>query len=90
MVIAEIDRDVADNGCAELKKSGIDADNIDTPLVWTVEGVKEKMKNWLRDTPMGRLGRADEIACVVHFLASGATSLMIGSIVLADGGFTCW
>lgn len=63
---------------------------IDTPLVWTVDEVKEKMKDWIRDTPMGRLGKPDEIASVVHFLASDAASLLTGSIVLADGGFTSW
>ena len=63
---------------------------IDTPMVWTVEGVEDMMKDWLRDTPMGRLGRTDEIASVVHFLASDAASLMTGAIVLADGGFTAW
>jgi NAD(P)-dependent dehydrogenase (short-subunit alcohol dehydrogenase family) len=63
---------------------------IDTPLLKTLEGVEEKMKDWLRDTPMGRLGKPDEIASVVHFLASDAASLMTGSIVLVDGGFTDW
>ena len=63
---------------------------IDTPLVHSVAGVDKLMPDWLRDTPMGRLGRPDEIASVVAFLASDAASLMTGSIVLADGGFTCW
>jgi NAD(P)-dependent dehydrogenase (short-subunit alcohol dehydrogenase family) len=63
---------------------------IDTPLVHSVEGAETLMKDWLRDTPMRRLGRTDEIASVVAFLASDAASLMTGSIVLADGGFTCW
>ena len=63
---------------------------IDTPLCGRVEGVEEKMKDWIRDTPMGRLGKPEEIASVVHFLASDAASLLTGSIVLADGGFTAW
>ncbi|MBX3582932.1 MAG: glucose 1-dehydrogenase [Rhizobiaceae bacterium] len=45
---------------------------------------------WLSDTPMGRVGQADEIASVVHFLSSDASSLMTGAIVNADGGYTCW
>ncbi len=63
---------------------------IETPL--TRFGMEQGglMEAWLRDTPMGRLGQPDEIASVVHFLASDAASLMTGSIVVADGGFTCW
>ncbi|WP_029010188.1 SDR family NAD(P)-dependent oxidoreductase [Azospirillum halopraeferens] len=45
---------------------------------------------WLENTPMRRVGQPDEIASVVLFLASDAASLMTGSIVLADGGYTCW
>jgi NAD(P)-dependent dehydrogenase (short-subunit alcohol dehydrogenase family) len=63
---------------------------IDTPLVHTVPGVEQLMQDWLRDTPMGRLGQPHEIASIVAFLASDAASLITGSIVLADGGFTCW
>jgi NAD(P)-dependent dehydrogenase (short-subunit alcohol dehydrogenase family) len=41
-------------------------------------------------TPMGRVGQPEEIASTVLFLVSDASSLLTGSIVLADGGYTCW
>ncbi len=63
---------------------------IETPL--TLFGAQDPalMSAWLRDTPMGRLGQPHEIASVVQFLASDAASLMTGSVVIADGGFTAW
>ena len=64
---------------------------IETPL--TSFGIKENpemYKTWLEMTPMGRVGQPDEIASVVQFLASDAASLITGTIVLADGGYTCW
>jgi NAD(P)-dependent dehydrogenase (short-subunit alcohol dehydrogenase family) len=45
---------------------------------------------WIGGTPMGRMGEGDEIASVVLLLAFVAASLMTGSIVLVDGGYTCW
>lgn len=45
---------------------------------------------WRRDTPMPRLGRPHEIASVVPVLASDASSLMTGTTVVVDAGFTCW
>jgi NAD(P)-dependent dehydrogenase (short-subunit alcohol dehydrogenase family) len=63
---------------------------IDTPMVRSVPDFETMSRDWLRDTPMQRLGKPDEIASVVHFLASDASSLMTGSVVKVDGGFTCW
>ncbi|HUG62611.1 MAG TPA: SDR family oxidoreductase [Methylomirabilota bacterium] len=63
---------------------------IETELTAYVYEDPEMHRHWVGGTPMGRLGRTDEIASVVLFLASDASSLMTGSIVLADGGYTCW
>ncbi len=64
---------------------------IETPLTrFGIEESPEMYRTWLEMTPMGRVGQPDEIASVVHFLASDAASLMTGSVVLADGGYTCW
>jgi NAD(P)-dependent dehydrogenase (short-subunit alcohol dehydrogenase family) len=63
---------------------------IETPLNAFVKGNPRMYDAWIGGTPMARLGQVDEIASVVLFLASEAASLMTGSIVLVDGGYTCW
>jgi NAD(P)-dependent dehydrogenase (short-subunit alcohol dehydrogenase family) len=63
---------------------------INTPLTAFAKSNKAMFDTWIDYTPMGRLGEVDEIASVVLFLASDAASLLTGSIVLADGGYTCW
>ena len=63
---------------------------IATPLNAFADREGEMYKRWIDGTPMGRLGESEEVASVVLFLASDAASLMTGSIVLTDGGYTCW
>ena len=63
---------------------------IATPLNAFVKSNPRMYEAWIGGTPMGRLGEVEEIASVVLFLASDAASLMTGSIVLVDGGYTCW
>ena len=64
---------------------------IETPLTqFGIHNSPDMYKTWIEMTPMARVGQPDEIASVVHFLASDAASLMTGSIVLADGGYCCW
>jgi NAD(P)-dependent dehydrogenase (short-subunit alcohol dehydrogenase family) len=44
------------------------------------------LKAMADDTPLGRLGRPDEIAGVALFLASEDSTYMTGAEVFVDGG----
>ncbi len=63
---------------------------IETDLTRQVAMDPKIREHWIGGTPMGRMGQPSEIASVILFLASDAASLLTGSIVLADGGYTCW
>src|SRR3982074_1453709 len=63
---------------------------IETPLNAFVRNNPPMYQAWIGGTPMARMGKVDEVASVVLFLASDAASLMTGSIVLVDGGYSCW
>jgi len=63
---------------------------VNTPMTALAMRNKPMFETWMEGTPMRRVGEPDEIAAVVLFLASDAASLMTGSIVLADAGYTCW
>lgn len=45
---------------------------------------------WMEFTPMKRVGTAEEIAAIILFLAAPASSVMTGSVVLADAGYSIW
>lgn len=60
---------------------------IDTPLLASVKGT-DLEKLFIEGTPMGRLGRSEEIGSVIAFLASDAASYMTGSEIYVDGGWT--
>ena len=40
------------------------------------------------ETPMGRIGTAEDVAKVVRFLASADSEFVTGQVITADGGFT--
>lgn len=62
---------------------------IDTPMVADMLAKEpDAMKVILRDQPIGRLGRPEEIASAVLWLCSPGASFVIGHALVADGGYT--
>lgn len=47
------------------------------------------MLKWtVRETPMGRLGKPEEVAQAALYLASDESSFVTGSALVIDGGWT--
>jgi NAD(P)-dependent dehydrogenase (short-subunit alcohol dehydrogenase family) len=80
----------AEWGARGVRVNAVAPTYVATPLNAFVKGNPQMYNAWIGGTPMARLGEVDEVASVVLFLASDAASLMTGSVVLVDGGYTCW
>jgi NAD(P)-dependent dehydrogenase (short-subunit alcohol dehydrogenase family) len=57
-------------------------------LTATPEDIAQFEAAIVRDTPMGRRGRADELEGLVIYLASDASRFVTGQVFAHDGGWT--
>jgi NAD(P)-dependent dehydrogenase (short-subunit alcohol dehydrogenase family) len=80
----------AEWGTRGVRVNAVAPTDINTPLNSFVKSKPAMYEAWIGGTPMARLGEVEEIASAVLFLACDASSLMTGSIVVVDGGYTCW
>ncbi len=60
---------------------------IDKSIKDTGKSREEVEKSWTNQIPMGRLGKPEELANLVVFLASEKASYITGTVIQVDGGF---
>lgn len=75
-----------DYGAQNIRVNAVCPGYIDTPLLKDIPDDKKQALVALH--PIGRLGRAEEVASVVLFLASDEASFITGASILVDGGYT--
>jgi len=62
---------------------------IETPMVaGMLASEPDAMKELMKEQPIGRLGRPEEIAAAVLWLCSPGASFVIGHALVVDGGYT--
>jgi NAD(P)-dependent dehydrogenase (short-subunit alcohol dehydrogenase family) len=62
---------------------------IDTPIFWRGQKEVAALRQRIEaDVPLGRMGKPEEIAQAVVFLASDESSFMLGTEIILDGGVT--
>ena len=77
----------------ETAKSGIRVNAVapgptDTGMLTRFTGTPEKKASLAAEVPMGRLGRSEELADAIVFMASDQASYITGHILNVDGGHT--
>jgi NAD(P)-dependent dehydrogenase (short-subunit alcohol dehydrogenase family) len=74
-----------DNAAHGIRVNAICPGCIDTPMGDGIDPAA--MKEFLKQQPIGRLGRPEEIAAVVLWLCSPGASFILGVALPVDGGF---
>ena len=76
---------------AELAPSGIRVNCVAPGVIatdMTAPLGRETLAALAEETPMGRLGRPEDVAAAVAFLASDSAGFITGQVLTADGGFS--
>lgn len=79
----------------EFAKRGVRVNSISpgyigTELITAAPKLKPLIEQWNQLSPIGRLGRPDELQAIAVYLAGDASDFTTGSDFVIDGAFTCF
>lgn len=78
----------ADFASKKIRVNSVHPGVIHTPQTEFIASDKVLVDEFLKKIPMGRLGRPEEVANVILFLASDESSYITGTEIVVDGGYT--
>lgn len=79
----------------EFAKKGVRVNSISpgyigTDLILEAQHLKALIEEWNSMSPIGRLGRPDELQAIAVYLAGDASDFTTGADFVIDGAFTCF
>ena len=78
--------EIATGSVFDYKQTGASASTLDITNLLTRLPLVERYERLLQAVPMGRMGRPEDVAAAVAFLASEAASYITGQVVPVNGG----
>jgi len=78
----------AENGHSGIRINSVYPGVIETPMVAALEESAETLAQINAMTPLGRLGKPEEVANAILFLASDEASFITGAELAIDGGYS--
>ena len=61
---------------------------VDTPMASSLSSNPERLAQVMSNYPLGRMGKPEEVACLILYLASDESAWVTGAIYPIDGGMT--
>ena len=72
----------------KIRVNAVSGGLVDTDSLKMFPHLETLKKEYLSRTPGGRLGRPEDIACIVSFLLSPESGWIYGQTLIADGGYS--